>query len=155
MGKKILMVFITFICIIGVIKADYNYHTPIQGGFYSNTYFESPFSNGTTTSQDGYFEKKKNESFFSEPRNIYSNFKNNNDFPPLMSSNGMGGDPTGGGVGETPDDEDGDGLGGDPSGPGVGEDVPISDGLLILLILVCLYIFYIKAKSKIHFQSVK
>jgi hypothetical protein len=55
----------------------------------------------------------------------------------------MDGDPSGGGMGEIDDgDEDGNGMDGNPSGPGVGEDLPISDGLSILLFLVCLYILW-------------
>ena len=85
MKKKILML-ISLICIIGGIRADYNYHTPIQGESYLNSYLEIPFTNEANISQNGYFE-------------------NGNDFVPLMkiseTPNGdFEGDPSGPGVGE-------------------------------------------------------
>ena len=108
--KRILIVFISLICIIGEVKADYNYE-PI------------PFETGNTFSD---FQRNRGLYPFIEGYDIEfdSSEERMNDI-----------------YGEDEDEDEDDDLSGKPSGLGVGE-LPLSDGLSILLSLACLYILW-------------
>ena len=112
MKKRILMVFLPLICMIGGVTANCNYE-PIRKQSL-NSYSRVSFSNEVVASHK-YLKKNENNSFSLGSRNIDS------DRSSLMRSGSIDGDPL---------------------GPGVGESVAILDGLLILLFLACLYILW-------------
>jgi hypothetical protein len=136
-GKRILMVFIPLICIIGGVRANYNYELiRIES---PDSYSEIPFSDETVIRK--YLKMNENLPISFKSENTYSDFQQ---YDPhlLMGSGGMNGDPDGGGMGEYDDSGESEGgIGGNPAGPGVGE-LPLSDGLLVLLFLACLYILW-------------
>ena len=139
-GKRIVMVFIPLICMIGGMKANNNNKLVQRKSL--NSYSET-FLSDRAVIYHRYLEKNRSDSFSFGTGNTHfdSPFQTDSDESSLMGG-GMDGDPSGGGMGEIPDGG-GDGLGGDPSGPGVGEgEATVRDGLLILLSFACLYVFW-------------
>ena len=139
-GKRILMVVIPLICIIGEVKADYNYDPFRRESL--NGYSETLFSKETSNIRKSQ-GKNENVPFFFDSENTFSDFQLDKDIHPFIGGHGINSDSSEEDIREYSGEgnEGGGSLEGNPMGLGVGE-LPLSDGLSILLSLTCLYILW-------------